>query len=362
MRKQPCVKRRQERGQHHQCHMTDVLESKLRYHTDQRHLRAVGEGQTDDDRDSATPTNAEAIESRDRANEELVCILYMATTGSAGVLMQRFEPKHGPRADDHAAWHSLINKYDINSAQQPQLPMRKLDSMQITLGQDSGLFFVKVQQLADQLAELNETVSDAPLADILLQGLTDDYELMRFHADRDPDLFCLDDITSTVCNTCINRLVRSDRFKTEGGAIALVASLQRRQATPDDDKCLNCGKSEHWNKDCRKKQELRPDCASSNHSTCKGRKKKAHSRAASNGGAGARQKLQSGVHCITRERTATASAGRTWPETTRHCRAKTMSTLLRIPVRRRVWASKILLAAKPTTHLEWIHRRWDAYL
>ena len=94
--------------------------------------------------------------------------------------MPKFESKLGKRANGQEAWRALLVKYENNSTQRRRTLMRKLDNFKMEDGQDPDMFFVQVKQLADDLENMGEPISKHRVMDIILSGMTNEYELINF--------------------------------------------------------------------------------------------------------------------------------------------------------------------------------------
>ena len=132
----------------------------------------------------------------DQANAALFSVLFLITTGPAGNLRSKFESKLGKRANGQEAWRALL-KYENNSTQRRRTLMRKLDNFKMEDGQDPDMFFVQVKQLADDLENMGEPISKHRVMDIILSGMTNEYELIQFQAMKDSE-FSLDDLKFTM--------------------------------------------------------------------------------------------------------------------------------------------------------------------
>ena len=66
--------------------------------------------------------------------------------------------------------------------------MRKLNGMTMTPNQDSDEYLTQVFQQQDELEHIGETFTEARILDIILEGLSDEYEPIRFTAERDPEI------------------------------------------------------------------------------------------------------------------------------------------------------------------------------
>ena len=83
--------------------------------------------------------------------------------------------------------------------------MRKLDNSKMEDGQDPDVFFVQVEQLVDDLERMGEPISKHRVMDIILSGMTNEYELTQFQAMKDSE-FSLDDLNFTMRSMYANGL------------------------------------------------------------------------------------------------------------------------------------------------------------
>ena len=82
---------------------------------------------------------------------------------------------------------ALLVKYENNSTQRRRTLMRKLDNSKMENGQDPDVFFVQVEQLADDLENMGEPISTHRVMDIILAGMSNEYELIQFQAMKDSE-------------------------------------------------------------------------------------------------------------------------------------------------------------------------------
>ena len=73
--------------------------------------------------------------------------------------MSNFESELGKRANGQEAWRALLGKYENNSTQRRRTLMRKLDNSKNGGRTDPDVFFVQVEQLADNLKSMGEPIS-----------------------------------------------------------------------------------------------------------------------------------------------------------------------------------------------------------
>ncbi|CAN0229426.1 unnamed protein product, partial [Laminaria digitata] len=77
------------------------------------------------------------------------------------------------------AWNALYAKYHNNSMEARRACYEKPVNVRMEQGQDPDDYIFKVLEVRGRLHEMGESISDERFEDILLQGLTDDYELVK---------------------------------------------------------------------------------------------------------------------------------------------------------------------------------------
>ena len=87
--------------------------------------------------------------------------------------------------------------------------MRKLNGMTMRPNQDPDEYLTEVFQQRDQLEHIAESFAEACILDIILEGLSDEYEPIRFAAERDPEI-SLKEIEITRRNMYAHRVAGGD--------------------------------------------------------------------------------------------------------------------------------------------------------
>ncbi|CAM9830362.1 unnamed protein product, partial [Laminaria digitata] len=83
------------------------------------------------------------------------------------------------------AWNALHAKHHNNSKEARRACYEKLVNVRMEQAQDPDDYIFKPLEVRGRLHEMGERISDERFEDILLQGLTDDYEFVKmtsFHS------------------------------------------------------------------------------------------------------------------------------------------------------------------------------------
>eukprot|EP00752_Nemacystus_decipiens_P002405 g2268.t1 len=120
-----------------------------------------------------------------KANGVLYDVLYLRTKGVAASLVKKHKPQPRARGDGYRVWSDLIDKFQPDDQEYRRELIAELNSISMKEGTDPDIFLAEVQDLANKLEYLGEGVSEARLADIVLQGLPPSYDQLRLMADMD---------------------------------------------------------------------------------------------------------------------------------------------------------------------------------
>ncbi|CAM9646126.1 unnamed protein product, partial [Ectocarpus sp. 8 AP-2014] len=143
------------------------------------------------------------------------------------------------------AWNLLRAKYENNSSQPHRTLMRQLHNSRMEQREDPDCFLVRIDQLTDDLALLDEPVTEQ--MDIFLSGLTSDYNLVEFQAMKDSEL-SLEDLIIIMRNMHVNGLTRPGFIRHRGSAMYTETSTQMDKSRV---KCHACGRLGHYISECR---------------------------------------------------------------------------------------------------------------
>ncbi|CAM9592631.1 unnamed protein product, partial [Sphacelaria rigidula] len=132
--------------------------------------------------------------------------------------------------------------------------MRELNSVTMSPGQDPDTSLSKVYQLRDELDNVGEAISEERLTGIVIDGLTSEYDLIKYNAERDPDI-SVQSIETITRNMYANRMARKYTSGKSHGrdSSLLVISLSKslNQSQKFRGNCYTCGKPGHQARDCR---------------------------------------------------------------------------------------------------------------
>lgn len=148
---------------------------------------SVGGGNNDDDgdggdnKDTGEKEGAMTSARWDRASSRLHGVLYLTTRGLPRGLVNLHEGSHGPggvryyEQNGQAAWRELKAKYGSR-----RVIRDALRNTQMSLGQDPDEYLNTLHQLrTDLLKEHGEVVSDFDLEFIVVEHLTEEYDLVE---------------------------------------------------------------------------------------------------------------------------------------------------------------------------------------
>ena len=156
----------------------------------------------------------------DACNKQLYSVLFLYTKGTVNSFLVRFaeRPDLRKQSDGQAAWKAVAEKYFNSSMQRWHILMRKLNGMNLKPNQDSDEYLTGVFQQRDELEPIGESFTDARVLGIILKGLSDKYEPIRFTVERDPEISA-NKKEITMRNLYPNRVARGDgsTFSREKG-------------------------------------------------------------------------------------------------------------------------------------------------
>ena len=125
----------------------------------------------------------------------------------------------------------MAKKYLISSMRRRRILMRKLNGMVMRPNQDSGECLTEVVQQRDELKHVGESFTEACILDLIREGLSDEYEPIRFATERVPEI-SLKQIEIAMRNIYANRVARSICSKVQPAigresAMMVSSSLKR---------------------------------------------------------------------------------------------------------------------------------------
>ena len=182
-----------------------------------------------------------------QACETLCSILYLVTSGPAATLVRQYEYRTSAGGLGHGqnGWNALYTEYSSNSKESRRASYEKLVNFGMQQGQDHDDNTIKLMEIRGRLHEMGEKISDETFEDILLQGLTDDYEFVKMTSFHSPN-FGIDEIQSMMRNLYIDRLLRPGYVNKLAGKGAATTTTKG----PRKVRCYNCKKIGHIKQDC----------------------------------------------------------------------------------------------------------------
>ena len=172
-----------------------------------------------------------------RACETLFFVLYLVTSGPAATLVRQYEDRTSAVGLGHGqkALNALYTKYNSNSKEARRACYEKLVSSRMEEEQDPDDFTIKLLEIRGRLHEMGEKISDERFEDILLQGLTDDYEFIKMTSFHSPN-FGVNEVQSMMRSLYIDRLRRPGHVnKLAGRGAAMTTTKGSRKL-----RCYNC--------------------------------------------------------------------------------------------------------------------------
>ena len=140
----------------------------------------------------------------DLASRDLYSILYVTTKncGAAALIVLKCEDSErrsvaGGNGFD--AWMELVKKYDYQSDEIIRTLRAKLEQIRMEPGEDPDEYFLKAARYRAELLRTDEPITDRHFKDIIIQGISSEYDNIKFRVYRNPT-FNPDEIQSTMRN------------------------------------------------------------------------------------------------------------------------------------------------------------------
>ena len=150
------------------------------------------------------------------------------------------------------AWNALYTKYNSNSKESRRACYEKVVNFRMEQGQDPDDYTTKLMEMRGRLHQMGEKVSDERFEDILLQGLTDDYEFVKMTSFHSPN-FGVDEIQPMMRNLYMDRLsIPGHVNKLAGRGAAMTTTKEPRKV-----RCYICQEFRHVKRDCTNSKKKR---------------------------------------------------------------------------------------------------------
>ena len=161
--------------------------------------------------DELTLANRAELVRWDAYNKQLYSVLFLFTKRASNSFLVRFagRPNSRQQPDGQAAWKAMGEKYLNSSMQRRRILMHKLNGMTMRPNRDPDEHLTAFFQQRDELEHIGESFAEARILDIILEGLSDEYEPIRFAAEWDQEI-SLKEIEITMRNLNANCVARGD--------------------------------------------------------------------------------------------------------------------------------------------------------
>ena len=189
-----------------------------------------------------------AVETWERANENLFSILFFTTERSANNVVKKHmgKTREDGVGNGQAARNALEEKYNNHTKEARRAYHEKLHSTKIKSGDDPDDFLYTMDGFRERLEDMGQPVPDERYEDIILQALPAEYERVRTASYERQDFHLADirRIMSALYIDCLSRPNSSPLVAGRGVAM---------QATGGDDSAIKChyyGNPGHRQKNC----------------------------------------------------------------------------------------------------------------
>lgn len=122
--------------------------------------------------------NQEEIDRYEEAAKQLFNILYRILTGAAAYVLRKEAPNDESSGSGLKVWKAVENKYEPHDENRRRQLERELEASKMKPGTDPDIFITRVSLLAEQINFIGGHITDAKRADIILQGLPREYDLI----------------------------------------------------------------------------------------------------------------------------------------------------------------------------------------
>ena len=150
------------------------------------------------------------------------------------------------------AWNALYTKYNSNSKEARRACYETLVSLRMEEGQDPDNYTIVLVEIRGRMQEMGEKILDERFEDILLQGLTNDYEFVKMTSFHSPN-FGINEIQSMKRNLYIDRLSRPGHVNKLAGRGAAMATTKGSRKV----RCYNYQEFGHMKRDSTNSKEER---------------------------------------------------------------------------------------------------------
>ena len=214
--------------------------------------------------------NQDEIDAYQYADSQLYKLLLLTLTDAASFVLKRYKPVDGSSGSGIEVWQALREKYAPSDEAMRRKLERELEALRMEPNTDPEVFINKVWYLSEQINYIGGNITNTKRKDIVLNGLPDEYEILRFNAGIIGE-YDLREISDAACKLWAN-WTRNDSEPTtkkhhkssarDSGMTAIyMNNSPRGQRTrgkykKKDVQCYNCQKYGHMKRDCPERSTM----------------------------------------------------------------------------------------------------------
>ena len=177
----------------------------------------------------------------------------MTLTGAASFVLRKLAPIDESSGSGIQVWTALEEKFQPVDQHRRRELDREMEACVMKPGTDPDVFITKVLHLAEQIEFIGGVVPEERRTDIILQGLSSEYEMIRYSASAD-NSYNLEKISQTARNLWYNRSRNAKTGEHKSSArdagMTVITQPWRSQSRDERVKCFECNEYGHRRADC----------------------------------------------------------------------------------------------------------------